>query len=192
MVEFFIAKTKIKIGFLFVCMLSLLSFLDKSGTIFLSLVFSLFHEMGHIIAIALCKGRIDELSFHPYGIEMKLSKTNTFTTLNEIIVTASGCMVNLLFLLIPNKTVQQINIGIFLFNVLPVGNLDGGRITRLAFTCFFGEGKGERLSLAVSFLTLIPLSAIGFYAVFTLQQPSLLVCSIYLFVTLIIKREKLY
>ena len=96
MVEFAIAGTKIKISFLFVSLLTLLSLLDRSGGVFLSVVFSLLHEMGHVAAAVLCKGKIDELCFRPYGIAMKLCAV--FTPLEEAFVLASGCLVNLIFI----------------------------------------------------------------------------------------------
>lgn len=192
MVEFSIAGTRIKISFLFVCLLSLLSLWDKSGGIFLSVLFSLLHEAGHISAILLCRERIDELSFLPHGIAMKLSKTATFTTCQELFVLISGCLVNFIFILLSKGTVQYINLGIFLFNILPIGSLDGGRLISLIFTRLFGGRKGERLALLTSFLILLPLSALAFYMTISARQPSLFICCVYLSLTLLIKREKLF
>ena len=173
-------------------MLSLLSLADKSGCVFLSVVFSLLHELGHITAMAICKEPIDSLTFHPFGISMKLKTSSALSFGEELFVLLSGCVTNLVFIIFPtSQTVTYINIGIFLFNILPIANLDGGRTVRLLLICFFGERAGNVVSDAVSFLFLVPLSALAFYTVARSGQFSLLVCTLYLTIIMIFKRDKL-
>ena len=173
-------------------MLSLLSLADKSGCVFLSVVFSLLHEMGHITAMAICKEPIDSLTFHPFGISMKLKTSSALSFSEELFVLLSGCVTNLVFIILPtSQTVTYINIGIFLFNILPIANLDGGRTVRLLLIRFFGERTGNVVSDVVSFLFLVPLSAFAFYAVARSGQFSLLVCTLYLTIIMIFKRDKL-
>ena len=192
MVELSVLNIKIRISFLFVAMLSLLSLADKSGCVFLSIVFSLLHEMGHITAMAICKEPIDSLAFHPFGISMKLKTSSALSFGEELFVLLSGCVTNLVFIILPtSQTVTYINIGIFLFNIFPIANLDGGRTVRLLLTRFFGERKGNIVSDAVSFALLLPLSAFAFYTVARSGQFSLLVCSLYLTIIMIFKRDKL-
>lgn len=192
MVEFTIFKTKIQIGFLFTATLSLLSLMDKSGSVFLSVVFSLLHELGHIIAMSICKEQIDSLAFHPFGISMKLKNSSALSLGEEVFILISGCAVNLIFAIIPiTPTTTYINIGILLFNILPIANLDGGRIVRLFLTRFFGEKTGNIVSDAVSFAFLLPISALAFYMTIESGQFSLLVCAVYLAIITIFKRDKL-
>lgn len=193
MVEFAIAGTKIKISFLFVLLLTLLSLLDRSGGVFLSVLFSLLHEMGHITAMVICRESIESLTFHPFGISMKLKTSSVLSFGEELFVLLSGCVINLIFIVLPtSQTVTYINIGIFLFNILPIANLDGGRTVRLLLTHFFGERAGSVVSDAVSFVLLLPLSVLAFYMTITARQPSLFICCVYLSLTLLIKREKLF
>lgn len=192
MVEFTVLKTKIQIGFLFTATLSLLSLMDKSGSVFLSVAFSLLHELGHITAMAICKEQIDSLTFHPFGISMKLKSSSALSFGEEIFVLLSGCAVNLIFVILPTPpTVTYVNMGILLFNILPIANLDGGRVTRLFFTRFFGERTGNIASDAVSFAFLLPISALAFYVTIQSGQFSLLVCAVYLAIITIFKRDKL-
>ena len=192
MVEFAIAYTKIKISFLFVSLLSLLSLLDRSGSVFLSVLFSLLHEMGHITAMAICRESIESLTFHPFGISMKLKTSSALSFGEELFVLLSGCVINLIFIILPtSKTVTYINIGIFLFNILPIANLDGGRTVRLLLTHFFGERAGNVVSDAVSFVLLLPIFALAFYMTIQSGQFSLLICSMYLVIIMIFKRDKL-
>ena len=192
MVEFAIFKTRIRIGFLFTATLSLLSLMDKSGSVFLSVVFSLLHELGHITAMALCKEQIDSLAFHPFGISMKLKNSSALSFGEEVFVLLSGCAVNLIFILLPTpQTITYINTGILFFNILPIANLDGGRVVRLFLTQIFGERTGNIASDVVSFAFLLPISALAFYITIKSGQFSLLVCSVYLAVITIFKRDKL-
>ena len=192
MVELSVFNIKIRISFLFVAMLSLLSLADKSGCVFLSVVFSLLHELGHITAMAICKEPIDSLTLHPFGISMKLKTSSALSFGEELFVLLSGCVTNLVFIILPtSQTVTYINIGIFLFNILPIANLDGGRTVRLLLIRFFGERVGNVASDVVSFLFLVPLSALAFYTVARSGQFSLLVCTLYLTIIMIFKRDKL-
>ena len=123
---------------------------------------------------------------------MRLSKNACLSFFQELFVLASGCAVNLAVLLFSKGKIHYINVGIFLFNILPIANLDGGRIMNMIFVQLFRERKGERTSAVLSFVMLLPLSVFGFYIAITAKQPTLLVCALYLATTLIIKREKLY
>ena len=192
MVEFSVLKTNIRINFLFVAMLSLLSLADKSGCVFLSVLFSLLHELGHITAMVFCREKIESLSFHPFGISMKLSNHSALSFGQELFVLISGCAVNLIIaLFFIGSEISYINIGILLFNILPIANLDGGRIMRVILTHFFGERTGNITSDIASFILLVPLSALAFYAVTRSGQFSLLVCCIYLVIITLFKRDKL-
>ena len=177
---------------MFVATLSLLSLLDKSGCVFLSVAFSLLHEIGHIAAMAICKERIKEISFYPFGISMKLSSSASLSTVEELFVLFSGCMVNLVFIAtFKSPTIVYINTGIFIFNMLPIANLDGGRMLRLLLSAGFGEKTGNKVSVILSFALLLPLSALAFYTVIDSGQFSLFICCVYLAAIMIFKQDNL-
>lgn len=192
-VGFTVFKTRININFLFVAMLSLLSLLDKSGCLFLSFLFSLLHEAGHMAAVAACKGEIREISFYPFGIAMKLRKNCCFSRMQEFFVLFAGCAVNLLCAAIFwfSKPALYINMGIFLFNILPVGCLDGGRILSLFLHGCFSEKEADMIHNAVSFAVLLPLSAAAFYITVRSGQFTLLLCCAYLALTLMRKPDRI-
>ena len=48
-----------------------------------------------------------------------------------------------------------LNIGVGLFNLLPMGPLDGGRILLTTFTKFFGEEKGKKLNKIVTWVLFV-------------------------------------
>lgn len=90
------------------------------------LLFSALHEIGHITALTILGGRIDRLTLSFYGLALKYS--TELSALKEFFVVISGPLVNyLLFLLFGD----EINLLLFVINVLPVYPLDGGRVAKI-------------------------------------------------------------
>ena len=138
------------------------------------------------------KERIKEISFYPFGISMKLSSSASLSTVEELFVLFSGCMVNLVFIAtFKSPTIVYINTGIFIFNMLPIANLDGGRMLRLLLSAGFGEKTGNKVSVILSFALLLPLSALAFYTVIDSGQFSLFICCVYLAAIMIFKQDNL-
>jgi membrane-associated protease RseP (regulator of RpoE activity) len=48
-----------------------------------------------------------------------------------------------------------LNIGVGLFNLLPMGPLDGGRILLTTFTKFFGEKKAKKINKIITWVLFI-------------------------------------
>ncbi len=115
----------------------------------LMMIFAFLHELGHLTAGILLKMKPEKLEIIPVGVTIrfkvdikdinkKIGKTNLFE-LKKIFVALAGPLTNLIIIgivaNIPIKMVQQLeiiyaNIFIFLFNMLPIYPLDGGRIVK--------------------------------------------------------------
>ncbi len=164
-------NTKIYVSYLFVSAFTLLLFLKQSEKIALCLLFSLFHEMGHIISMKLCGGSISEINFLPFGIAIKSSDLSSLSIARQAIILLSGVLINLI--LIPIN--PQINFALILFNLLPIQVLDGGRILDL----FLNAKQLKIISIVFIFiLFLISLKHLN---------PTLLITLTYLFLTVIFK-----
>lgn len=191
MVEFTVFKTKVKINYLFAAAITLLSLIDNSGYLFLSFAFSILHELGHLAAAALCGEQIEEISFRAYGIAVNLSKAGCLTAAREFFVLISGCAVNLLcaviFRAVPSAF--YINAAICVFNILPIGNLDGGRMLHLVLSRRTNQKTADAVCVAISFLLLVPLSVFGFLTIIKTGKFSLFLCSVYLVLTVLKKGE---
>ena len=119
-----------------------------------------FHEIAHLIAaimIGLIPARIVLL---PFGVNLKLKNSIIGSLSDEIILYLSGPLLSALFaffslLFINNQYIKLFyynNIGIFLFNILPILPMDGGIITKKILTARVGYRKSEKILKCTSFI----------------------------------------
>ncbi len=130
------------------------------------LIFSSLHEIGHLAALYISGGKADEIKLSFYGFAIKYSvklKRN-----REFLVLLAGPAVNLvLFILFRNG----INLMLFLFNILPIYPLDGGRILNLYMI---------KVNRYISFIFLFFLFCLSFYLLFKFGVFSMLLICFYL------------
>ena len=108
---------------------------DMRKNFMLAVLFSLLHETGHVVSIALSGGRIREISTDFSGI--RINKCNSGMSYKAECITAlAGPFVNLIFVVLFSfmkninadiSMAYDINLGLLLINLLPVTTLDGGR-----------------------------------------------------------------
>lgn len=125
--ELSVNSTKIRIDFSFILILCLAVFSGYDNAI-LILIFSVLHEFGHLSALLL-------FGVHPYLIEFSffgagIKYESTLSLFKEAVVYLCGPAVNLLFYIFLK---DDINLFLFILNILPVFPLDGGRIVSLIF-----------------------------------------------------------
>lgn len=175
-------------GVPFLCLISLLLTLDKSGTAVLCLLASFLHEFGHI-AVLLWAGRPPrEVTVGVCGIRL-VPHPRPLAFGMQMCMLCAGAAVNLLaavFLQMvgaaPPAVAAHAVLG--LFNLLPVEALDGGQILRLMLAQRWGDTGVRRTVRAVSVLTLLPLATAGFLLLLRVKNPTLLLVSVYLAVRL--------
>lgn len=118
-----------------------------------AVVFSLFHEIGHLVSVKFFGGRITGISLDAAGIKIEKSH-GTLSYHAECITALCGPLVNLLFsflfcvLKMENDCFTlpfYINTGLFVVNILPLGNLDGGRFVKYAILELSDEEKARRI-----------------------------------------------
>lgn len=139
-----IGKTKIKFDFTFFAVVGLLVFIDTSGTATLSLIASLTHEAGHLIAMLLCRSKLRCITFYGGGICIK-SDIELLTFGKRLFIVSAGCILNFIIFGIGTtffSSVREIyifsvvNIVICVFNLIPVGYFDGAVIIDILFNRF--------------------------------------------------------
>ncbi len=197
--SFKLLGVRIEISFLLIAMLALFSYFDESG-IFLAAFFSaILHESGHIIATILCKISIKELAFKPFGIRMKLKTSLELVGFKKkMIVLLGGCIVNFLCFFLFWKIGDKISYYALIhlitamFNLLPSGTLDGGRILNEILSLKIDTRKTEIFCDIVSIIFAFLLFVLGFFIlVKTKYNISLIITAIYLFIMVIVRQKKL-
>lgn len=135
---------------------ALLYYLDSGGMVPQVLAACALHELGHYAAIRLLGGRVARLKITCVGAEMALSARFPLGPARELTAALAGPAVNLLCAGLWAGLGERwccfagIHLALGLFNLLPVGPLDGGR----ALGCLLAlAGHGDWAEPAVEVLS---------------------------------------
>ncbi len=163
--NFNIKDCTITIDFSFILILSFSALFSAREVIFLML-FSSLHELGHFVTLMLCRGKPKSLTFSFYGFGLKYC--DNIPRLRELLIIISGPLVNFILWLIIR---DDINLLLFILNVLPIYPLDGGRVIRLF---------SYKLSTILSAVFIIIISFLSVWLILFYNSFSLLFISVYL------------
>ena len=134
-----IKEITVEITFMFIAFISFIISLDAPSNVFITVVSSMLHEMGHLIAMISLGNKPQKVRFEFTGINIIRNQEMTICTKNEIMVSIGGPLMNALMTLFScfllsfynNQKVLTfacVNLILMIFNLLPVKKLDGGRI----------------------------------------------------------------
>lgn len=196
-----IRNCRIRISFSFAALIALILLIDRSETTLWVLAAAAVHEAGHLAAMILFKAVPQEINFSPFGIEIVQTQGQNRSYAKDILVSAAGPAVNLLcftacLLLTGEKEAAKnipllANLTIGCFNGLPIIPLDGGHILYAILCMRMQEDKAAKIVRVISFLTLLPLAAAGFYVLLASKYNfALLLLSCYLMAMLLLKKGK--
>lgn len=176
-------KVEVAGSFLFV--MALLHYMDGQGIVLPTLLFCLLHELGHYVAIACVGGRVDRVRVTAVGAEMHLDGVLSYR--NELIAALAGPTVNiilaLLFVRLQNGAFfAGINLALALFNLLPIGSLDGGRVLACFSNMVFGPERTEQILWCFDLLISSALLALGCWTLRLNGNFTLLIVAVWLFV----------
>ncbi len=186
MISFSVGKTKIYISFSFTICITLLALLDKSGLLFVSFIAVFMHEIGHYIALKTLGIKSIEISFVLAAVKLNIQEHIDNKRL--AIIAGAGPLFNLLLsgLIFTEshyiKCFGAANLLLFIFNILPVSNLDGGDILRY-FLCSMFKENGEKIFKYVSIIVITLFFApIGVFFMLNFSNPTILLVGIYLII----------
>lgn len=201
-------KVHIRISVYFAAFIACAVALDTSGFAVLALLCAAVHEAGHLIALRLLGVRVEEVSFHLFGIHIRVRSGALISYGREAAIAAAGCAVNLLSALaafcvwriglcfgqnsfaLPCEALFYMNLLLGGFNLLPVGPLDGGRALESLLCLRLRPDTAARAVTFLSFLVLVPLGVCGFCLVArTGYNISLLAAALYLSVSVLCKKK---
>lgn len=129
----------------FLLLLAWLNYLDRSFLVPMALAACAAHELGHIAAIRLLGGTIKEIRLTAIGAELVLAGPLAYW--QEGLSALAGPGINLLLALASchfTLTFAGLNLALALFNLLPVGRLDGGRAVYCTLALLAGPGAADR------------------------------------------------
>lgn len=178
---------KIKINNSFLVILALMIAINGFKIFIFSILCSLWHELGHIVALKLCKIKINQLSISAVGGKLYISNINHLSCKKQLLIYSLGIIFNffgcyICHLIAINGFYSQnffllsgINFILGCFNLVPIFILDGYNILK----CILNKQKFQyickEISLFCNFLMLI----FGIYLALKLNF-SILLISIYL------------
>ncbi len=184
---------KIEVTGGFLLLLAWLNYLDRSFLVPMAVLACAAHELGHFFVIHALGISVKRIRLTAIGAEMVLAGPMGYW--QEGVSALAGPGVNLVLALIfsgfkPGLTFSGLNLMLALFNMLPVGRLDGGRALRCTLAMLAGPdladwfGKGlDRLCAAVSLVAGVWLAAFG-------GNVTLLLVSLWLMPAFFVARRK--
>lgn len=163
------------------------------------MIFCMFHEIGHLLAGLIVKMKPSQIKIMPFGFSIsfkndidgynyKILKGNLIN-FKKIFVAIAGPLTNVAFALIfynmnINNVDKQIiifsNVIIFLFNILPIYPLDGGRILKEILHICFGVKKAKIYTNEISIITTIIITILSSIAIYYFKNIAILFIVIFL------------
>ena len=190
-------RQKMKLGISFFSLLMLLLLiLTRSYLSLAALVAAALHECGHIIAAKLCGIPLVDMKLGIFGATLTTDRA-LCSYGKEILLASAGPATNLLcFALCSLLHVDCEAIELFcvaswalaILNLLPIRELDGGRIVYCALASTFSPSLASRVVGALSFGIIFSLWALSVYLILRLGASlSLFIFSCFLFCKIFIK-----
>ena len=174
------------------------------------MLFAFIHELGHMLAGIIMGFRPKALEIAPYGFSISFNRYDVLVeenkfALKKIFIAFAGPATNLLIILITSiyslivqnydvavlEMIMYSNILIFIFNMLPIYPLDGGRIIKEITYIWFGEPKSCLYTNKVSKICVIMLTAISSFGILIYKNIAILVIIVYLWIIVIRERQKI-
>ncbi len=124
-----------------------LNYCDTQHLLPIALCAAAAHELGHLAAIRVVGGRISAFRLSAAGAELRLEGTLSYG--RELLCALAGPMVNLALAFAASRLGAMVfagmNLALGVFNLLPLGALDGGKALGCGVSMMFGLQTAQRL-----------------------------------------------
>lgn len=177
---------------------------------------ALVHEMGHVIAGIILGFKPEAISIIPTGFSVKFKndcknynskiKNGNVLAIKKAIIAFAGPIVNLIIMAIvvlyykvtenseiiniPIELILYSNLLIFIFNMLPIYPLDGGRILKEIIHINYGLYTSYIITNKISNIVVIILTVFASFAILEYKNVAILIIIAYLWVLAINENRK--
>lgn len=180
-------RNRVEVSAGFLLLAAWLNYWDRQGVFPQVLLACVLHELGHLLALRWLGVPVEKLRVTAVGAEIRIAGSLSYR--GELAAALAGPAVNLVLAGwlsgMPGGAVGAgVNLVLGLFNLLPVGRLDGGRVLSCVLVLLFGPEFGERVSWLISWLCVVLLSAAGIWVLWLGGNGSLLMVSLWLAISM--------
>ncbi len=181
-----------------------MTIMDNTHIMFIGIMASFLHEIGHVLAMLYEKKDIKEIKVGLFNIDILDDSRSRYDYRTDLTILFSGPLMNIVvyFLcvsinIVARSYIMEVmgyeNLFIGLINLLPIMPLDGGQILFVILSKRVCGETCERVTQIVSFLTLLPLALVGFIILLESKYNfSLLFLCFYLMTYLLFKNDPFY
>lgn len=159
---------------------------------------ALLHEFAHLFCMNMLGYRVYVINFGFINADIT---AHQFEENDSFLILFSGCFVNFIIAVIFKmlfmiynleifKVIALQNLGLGVFNLLPISNLDGGQIFYAFLKKQFNEPTAYKIFNIVSIIFIVPILILGFYILINSKYNfSLFLLSIYLISYILFKED---
>lgn len=135
MVELKLKRTLLRLDFSFFAVIALYLLLDESGFGLAALAACAMHETAHFIAMTAFGVPVEQLTLYGAGIRITSSRIEHVKPICKAVILGAGCIVNFaaafMFFKLGKYDAFAVNLFTGIFNLLPMGELDGARLLKM-------------------------------------------------------------
>lgn len=133
----------------FLVLAAWLNYMDRQGILPGALLSCVFHELGHVLILRLLDIDVKYIRITAIGAEIRTVEGITY--LGELCAALAGPGVNLVLAAVlcrlpGGEMLAGLNLVLACFNLLPIGQLDGGRVAVCLLSLALGAERGARLA----------------------------------------------
>lgn len=137
MLELKILKTRVRLCFSFFAVLAVFAMSDSRCFGLAALAACGMHEFSHLFMMLLFGVSPEVITFYVAGIQITSSQMERVCGFKRVLILSAGCVANfiaaMVFWFCGNAAAAVINLLTGVFNLLPIGELDGAALLKMLF-----------------------------------------------------------
>lgn len=189
-------RVRIKIDYKILIIMGILALTKQFNIYIVFMLFTIVHEIGHILIAIVLKQKIYAINILPIGCTVDLGinirdyntkfKRGRLINLKKAIISISGPITSILIAIIlwyskiGTVNIIYTNLLIGIFNLLPIDPLDGEQFLRNSLKIFLGMKKANEITNKVSYIVIIVISILISILILKYHNIALVIAIFYL------------